>query len=189
MIFDISDVANPKRQVAVSGCPGWDKFLMNKAIGGGRYLAHNAAGHHIDWIDLEAKPLAKVCASTAKNCIFLSDGICRFSDDKALATRGDTYYFAAPGELDPPDGSLWPFKKFPPVPDGKKVQGIPRASGDGLVVLTDRIRRRVALYDFKDPENPKLLKFWKVSGNPDTAVFYKDKVIIPCGYQGVLMQK
>ncbi len=189
VIFDISDIKNPKRQVSVSGCPGWDKFLMDKAIGGGRYLAHNAAGHHIDWIDLEAKPLATVCASTSKNCIFLSDGICRFSDDKALVTRGDTYYFAKPGELDPPDGSLWAFKKFPPVPDAKKVQGIPRASGDGLVVLTDRIRRRVALYDFKDQENPKLLKFWNVSGNPDTAVFYNGKVLIPCGYQGVLLQK
>ena len=188
VIFDISDIANPKRQVSVAGSPGWDKFLMDKAIGGGRYLAHNAAGNNIYWIDLQASPAA-VCGNTKKNVIFLADGICRFSDDQALVTRGDTYYFAKPGELDPPDGSLWAFKKFPPVPDGKKVQGIPRASGDGLVVLTDRIRRRVALYDFKDPENPRLLKFWTVSGNPDTAVFYKDKVIIPCGYQGVLMQK
>ena len=69
------------------------------------------------------------------------------------------------------------------------MHGIPRASPDGLVVLTDRICRRVALYDFKDVHKPVLLKFWKVSGNPDTAVFFNGKVVIPCGYQGVLMQK
>ena len=188
VIFDISDIANPKRQVMVAGSPGWDKYLMDKAIGGGRFLAHNGVHDNIYWIDLQTSP-ASVFGKTKKNGISLADGICRFSDDKALVTKGDSYYFAKPGELDPEDGSLWAFKKFPPVPDGKKVQGIPRASGDGLVVLTDRIRRRVALYDFKDQENPKLLKFWSVSGNPDTAVFYEGKVVIPCGYQGVLMQK
>ena len=40
-----------------------------------------------------------------------------------------------------------------------------------------------------EPDVKFFLKFWKVSGNPDTAVFYKDKLIIPCGCQGVLMRK
>ena len=47
----------------------------------------------------------------------------------------------------------------------------------------------VALYDFADPEKPVLVKHWKVSGNPDIAQFHKGKVVIPCGHQGVLLQK
>lgn len=188
-IFDISDVRNPKRLVSVGGCPGWDKFLMDRAIGGGRYLANNTANSRIDWIDLKAKPSAKVCASATKNKISLSDGICRFSDDRALVTRRGGYRLIAPAEADPPGGALWQYSDLPPVPDVKKMHGIPRVSPDGLVVLTDRICRRVALYDFKDVHKPVLLKFWKVSGNPDTAVFCNGKVVIPCGYQGVLMQK
>ena len=45
------------------------------------------------------------------------------------------------------------------------------------------------LHDFADPEKPVLVKHWKVSGNPDIAQFHKGKVVIPCGHQGVLLQK
>jgi hypothetical protein len=41
--------------------------------------------------------------------------------------------------------------------------------------------------DFR--EKPVLVKHWKVSGNPDIAQFHKGKVVIPCGHQGVLLQK
>ena len=51
------------------------------------------------------------------------------------------------------------------------------------------MNRRAALYDFKDAHKPQLLNAWKFSGNPDLARFHNGKVIIPCGYQGVLMQK
>lgn len=184
-IYDVSNIAKPRQLAKVGGCPGWDKYLMDQAIGGGRYLANNGANSYLEWVDLQAKPHAKVCTKTDKNRIFLSNGICRFSDDKALATRGDEYLFLAPNEGDPADGSKWVGKKFP----GKSFNGIPRCNGKGLVALTCRIRRKVALFDFTDLEHPKQLKYWDVSGNPDYGTFYKDKLLIPCGHQGVLLQK
>ena len=87
--------------------------------------------------------------------------------------------------LDPPDGSEWPTKAFP----GAQMNGIPRASAGGKVVLTGRIRREIGLWDFKDAEQPKFLGHWKVSGNPDLAVFHDETFIVPCGHQGVIMQK
>ena len=168
----------------VSGCPGWDKYLMDQAIGGGRWLAFNAANSYLRWFDLSTPPPYKVI-STENNRISLSNGICRFSDDLALATCGDGYLFLKPGECDPADGSKWKTLKFP----GKRMNGIPRVSPEGLVVLTCRIRRTIGLWDFANPEKPKFLNQWTVSGNPDIAAFHKGKIIVPCGHQGVLMQK
>ena len=67
---------------------------------------------------------------------------------------------------------------------------IPRKDPNGTrVVKTCRINREVALYDFADADKPVLVKHWKVAGNPDIAQFHKGKVVIPCGHQGVLLQK
>ena len=123
---------------------------------------------------------------TKYNYISLSNGICRFDDSRALATKGAGYMFVAPNQGDPPDHSRWKVKPLP----GPQLSGIPRKDPNGTrVVKTCRINREVALYDFADPEKPQFLKHWKVSGNPDIAAFYKGKVIIPCGHQGVLLQK
>lgn len=96
------------------------------------------------------------------------------------------YALLAPNQGDPPDRSKWVVKDLP----GPKMNGIPRKDPAGTrVVKTCRINREVALYDFADPEKPVLVKHWKVSGNPDIAQFHKGKVVIPCGHQGVLLQK
>ena len=182
--FDVSDPKNPIRQCNVQGCPGWDKYLMDAPIGNGRYLAYNSAHTCIRWIDVAANP-AFVASMTDRNRITLSNGICRFSDDLALVTSNDGYLFLGPNEGDPVDGSLW---KAKPFPGAKRFRGIPRADGS-LVALTARITRQIALYDFSDRENPVQLGYWQVSGNPDLAVFWKGRMLIPCGYQGVLMQK
>ncbi len=145
---------------------------MDAPVGGGRWLAFNAANFCVRWIDLDAMPAVH---STVTNRISLSNGICRFSENKALATRGAEYLFLDPGQCDPADGSLWTTKKFP----GNGFSGIPRASEEGLVVLTSRIYRQIGLWDFKNPENPQFIKHWKVSGNPDLAVFHKGKIIVP----------
>lgn len=179
------DDLNAKSPLAmVGGCPGWDKYLMDAPIGKGRWLAYNSANSYLRWFDLDAKPVP-VVVSTVNNFISLSNGICRFSDDRAFATRGSEYLFLGPGECDPADGLQWKTKKFP----GAQMNGIPRVSPEGLVVLTERIRRRIGLWDFGDPENPKFLKQWTVSGNPDIAAFHKGKIVVPCGHQGVLLQR
>ena len=97
-----------------------------------------------------------------------------------------------PGEGDPADGSPWKFLKlpaaFPGEGRGDAINGIPRSDGQ-RVVFTSRIERRAALYDFTDAERPTLLNAWTFSGNPDIADFHAGKVVIPCGYAGVLLQK
>ena len=185
-LFDISDIAHPKDLFRFGNCPGWDKYMMDAPIGGGRYIAYSSAHNNITWIDLLAQPKPRVSTITKYNRVSGSNGICRFDDGRALVTKGAGYLFIGPNQGDPPDHSQWTERPLP----GPKQRGIPRKDPNGTrVVKTCRSNREVALYDFADPEDPLFLKHWKVSGNPDIAQFHKGKVIIPCGYQGVLLQK
>ena len=185
-LFDISNLAHPKDLFRFGTCPGWDKYMMDAPIGGGRYIAYNNAHKSIIWIDLQARPAPRVSTATKYNFIALSNGICKFSDDQALVTVNSGYALLAPSQGDPSDHSRWQVKDLP----GPKMNGIPRKDPNGTrVVKTCRINREVALYDFADPDKPVLVKHWKVSGNPDIAQFHKGKVVIPCGHQGVLLQK
>ncbi len=185
-LYDISEVARPKELFRFGTCPGWDKYMMDAPIGGGRYIAYNNAHTSVIWLDLLACPKPRRATATKYNFIGLDNGICRFSDDTALAAIRSNYAFLAPNQGDPADHSRWQTKPFP----GPKMGGIPRKDPNGTrVVKTCRIRREVALYDFADPEKPVFLKYWKVSGNPDIAAFCNGKVVIPCGHQGVLLQK
>jgi hypothetical protein len=185
-LFDISDLAHPKDLFRFGTCPGWDKYMMDAPIGGGRYIAYNNAHKSIAWFDLKARPEPRPATTTKYNFISLSNGLCKFSDDQALVTIKSGYALLAPNQGDPADHSRWQVKDLP----GPKMNGIPRKDPAGTrVVKTCRINREVALYDFADPERPVLVKHWKVSGNPDIAQFHKGKVIIPCGHQGVLLQK
>ncbi len=126
------------------------------------------------------------------NRLSLSNGICTFRDGLSIASSSGSYVLLRPGEGDPADGSKWKFFKLPSAFPGEgwrgAINGIPRSDGK-RVVFTSRIDRRAALYDFTDAEHPALLNAWKLSGNPDIADFHADKVVIPCGYAGVLLQK
>lgn len=174
-----------RAQASVGGCPGWDKYLMDRALNG--KIAYNVAHKNICWIDLVVSGGPCVTKSNPKNVLGLCDGICRFSDDLALATRGNAYFFMPPGVCDPPTGEVrWPVKPFPV----KGVRGIPRTSPDGRrVLLTCRIDRHATLLDFSAKDAPKVLKHWNLSGNPDIGAFCRGRAVIPCGYQGVLIEK
>ena len=190
-LYDIRALPKFRHVLQTGGCPGWDKYLADAAVDNGRYIAYSAANNSLKWIDLAAQPDPCVAVDTQVNRISLSNGICAFRDGLSLVSGSNRYTLLAPGEGDPADGGKWKFRPLPPAfPDEKDsaVSGIPRSDGR-RVAFTNRIKRRAALYDFEDAQNPRLLAAWKLSGNPDLAQFHKGKVVIPCGYQGVLLQK
>lgn len=183
-LVDMRDLSNLKPILKVAGCPGWDKYMADRPVGGGRWLGHNAANDHIDWIDLAASPRPAVARTQVQNRINLSSGICAFGD-RAFLTNGNRWRISAGGDIGPDNGNgTWTWTPFA----DKSIGGIPRADGT-RIVLCNRIRRTASLHDFSDPSHPKLLKKWTFSGNPDTPVFHRGRLLIPCGYQGVLMQK
>ena len=190
-LYDIRALPKFRHVLQTGGCPGWDKYLQDAAVDNGRTIAFSAANTSLKWIDLAAQPDPCVAVETKNNRISLSNGICAFRDGLSLVSGHNRYKLLAPREGDPADGGKWTYRRLPPAfPDEKEtaVSGIPRSDGR-LVAFTNRIKRRAALYDFEDAQHPRLLAAWKLSGNPDLAQFHNGKVVIPCGYQGVLLQK
>ena len=190
-LYDIGALPKFRYVLSTGGCPGWDKYLADAAVGDGRFVAYNAANTSLKWIDLDAVPGPKVAVETRTNRLSLSNGVCAFRDGLSIASGSGRYKLLAPGEGDPEDGGKWRYLPLPPAFPGDAntaVSGIPR-SDCRRVVFTSRIRRRAALYDFEDAQHPRLLGAWKFSGNPDLAQFHTGRVVIPCGYQGVLLQR
>ena len=74
--------------------------------------------------------------------------------------------------------------------DGVSVSGIPRFdSATKRLAVTSRIDRRFAVYDFADPSAPRPLFGAAISGEPGLAAFHEGKVVIPAGFQGLLLQR
>ena len=101
--------------------------------------------------------------------------------DRYLYTVGGKYQFVSP------DGSRTELRDLPSDGQGRRYSGIPRSDGR-LVAMTSRNTGKFAVYDFSDPDNPKLLRAYELSGNPDLAAFWRGRVIVPAGHQGLIME-
>lgn len=158
------------------GCQ-WNKYLADRAIGNAFPAHQNKLG--LKWPPLEGSggtaksdERGKVPAGNQGN------GICAFGD-KFLYTVGGGYQFVNP------DGTRGPVMKVP-HPGG--IGGIPRSDGR-IVVCTSRSKGEVRIWDFVNPEKPKLLREYKLSGRPDLAALYQGRALIPAGHQGLLMER
>ena len=189
-LYDISALPAFRHILHDGRTPGWHKYLQDRPVG--NYIAFSVAHQSLDWIDLAAEPDPVVSLRTKRNNLRLHCGICAFRDDLSLVSAPGGYVLLRPNEGDAPDGDgKWKIKPLPPAAPGsewKLNDGMPRSDGR-LVVFTNRIWRRGTLYDFSDMGNPVPLAAWKFSGTPDIAQFHKGRVVIPCGYQGVLLQR
>jgi hypothetical protein len=158
------------------GCQ-WNKYLADRAIGNAFPAHQNRLG--LKW------PLLEGCGGNARSdergkvrAGNQSNGICAFGN-RFLYTVGDDYQFVNP------DGTRSRVMKVP-HPGG--IGGIPRSDGR-IVVCTSRSRGGVRIWDFANPEKPKLLREYKLSGRPDLAALHQGKALIPAGHQGLLMER
>ena len=162
----------------------WDKYLPDALVGDRLAMLNPYSGHV--WCDFSG-PTPKAGARESRGVQPTGsqiNGICAFGD-RYLYTVDDCYQFVLP------DGSKTELRPLPPIPEFKKTKnprfaGIPRSDGR-LVALTNRSCARYAVYDFADPQNPKLLDAGELSGRPDLAAFWKGHVVIPAGHQGLLL--
>lgn len=164
----------------------WDKYLPDALVGDRLAILNPYSG--LVWCDFSGpEPKAGAREKRGEQPAGAQvNGICAFGD-RYLYTVDDRYQFVLP------DGSKTELRALPPVPEFQKTKrprftGIPRSDGR-LVALTNRSGARYAVYDFADPQNPKLLDAGEISGRPDLAAFWNGHVIIPAGHQGLLLSR
>ncbi|MGN0853825.1 MAG: hypothetical protein ACI4Q3_10695 [Kiritimatiellia bacterium] len=172
---------------SAGGCPGWDRYLADDVVGG-RWLAQSTSNTGFKWIDLGGEKPVESVVCRGFNRAGLNDGCCAFRNGKLLRTVRGRMVLLEPGQRPNADGSDW--KEIAALPKmTPSGTGQPVWDGGTKLALTARIEKRVGLYDVSDDRHPALVWTEAVSGNPDTALFWKGKVVVPCGHQGLLIEK
>ena len=90
------------------------------------------------------------------------------------------YIYSAKDILKPKEGIVLGDEDF---------RGIPAWDGGHQLSLTCRIRREIRKVDITEERSPRLLWTEKTVGYPETSIFWKGKLAVPCGYQGLLIEK
>ena len=172
---------------SAGGCPGWDRYLANDIVGG-RWLAQSTSNTGFKWIDLGGEKPVEAIVCCGYNRAGLNDGCIAFKDGKLLRMTHGEMVLLNPGQKPNADKSDWKGTvKIPKM--GRSGVGQPMWDGDTRLALTARIEKRIGCYDIADDKNPRLVWSESVPGNPDTALFWKGKIVVPCGYQGLLIEK
>ena len=193
--YRLADFADPAAlPVVLGGACSWDRYPADRATDGGEYpVPYPYVG--VAWMALgpDGPRIVRDAFGTEGTGVVLSpddggnavaktvtdqrNGVCRLGD-RFLCTVADGYVLLSP------DGTPSPRRLL--GPDGHR--GAPRTDGR-LVVITERSGRRATVWDFANPEEPRLLHDYHLSGNPDRGDFWRGRALIPAGHQGLLMER
>ena len=158
--------------------PGWDRYPAPECDSRGMLPAVRPY-QGIAWVNLNELPIKENKDGGFHPTLF--DGVCRYKGDNFITVdRGKFYIYNASqiGE-----------KKAPVATMDKRWRGFPVWDGAGRLALTLRIGGEIRMFDFTDEKEPKLLWMEKTSGYPETSIFWNGKLAVPCGYQGLLLEK
>ena len=184
--IDLSDLDEPSVAGRTSGTPRWDNFAADRIVDG--MYAISIANKHLEWWDFRGeRPV--LARRTGRNKLNLYNGVCAW-EDGFVCTSGAAVKTLRPGEGDAEtEDGRWTFTPLPPA-DGVSVSGIPRFDrATKRLAVTSRIDRRLAVYDFSDPSAPRPLFGAAISGEPGLAAFHGGKMVVPAGFQGLLLQR
>ncbi|MDH7571023.1 MAG: hypothetical protein QHJ73_15710, partial [Armatimonadota bacterium] len=177
-IVDISNPAAPRR-VLRDTHPG---LLYGDQIADGlvqqRYACAFWHSSGIYWYDLEA-PGGPALTGHLPGRLSMLDGVAPWGDRALVVTRGG-YVLLAPGEERPLE-TLPCFR-----PGNAALTGKPVIVGDRLY-LTQRASGRVTVVDIAHPEAPRVVEEFSVRGNPGRVALQGNLLLIPAGYEGVLV--
>ena len=161
-----------------SGCQ-WSKYPADCGVDGRYPVALTSRG--LAWLEMDATRIRIVSVPPRgrrpDHPIGQGNGVARLGE-RFICTAGAGYRIVSR------DGTE---SEWRPFANGGH-SGAPRTDGRH-VVLTSRASRIVSVWDFSDAENPRLLRRYALSGNPDLAALWNGKALIPAGHQGLLFEK
>jgi len=173
--FDVSDPSKIKFLASREGGPGWDKYVCDKADSKGWYprVRHSEA---IFWVNMNDDSVTQ--KKDAGIVPQLTDGVCLFKDDTFVTVvKKNLYVFSASQMEEKKEGVEGDFS------------GMPCWDGGDRIALTYRFGKQIRMVDMSNAKNPSTLWVEDTCGYPETATFWCGKLAVPCGYQGLLIEK
>ena len=168
------------------GCPGWDRYFSDELVGG-RYFAQSFANVGFSWIDVSAVPPKVTCSRV--NTSGLNGGCLAWKNDRLLLVSKGRFVYLRPGQPENPDGSRWQGVPMHQTDTPGPSDGQPAWDGGNILAVTARIRKEIWKLDMTDETAPKTLWGEKTVGHPELSVFHAGRLLVPCGYQGLLIEK
>lgn len=177
IILDIREFPKYKPVFHVGSFAGWDKYFAEK-ISADKQLIALIPNKGVKWIDLSSDGPREVCYDT-KNAPTLMSGVSHYKNGNGIVCIKRQLRILEAGRKyeEPAPGVTGDF------------EGAPLWDGGNLLSLNTRIKRQIRLVDVTDDSAPKLLFKENTEGNPEIPTFFKGKLLVPCGYQGLLLQK
>ena len=176
--IDVTDLSNLKCKAYLGSGPGWDKYLADKADSRGWFPAtRHRVG--ICWINLNEEKMKETIDKGLN--VSLADGVCAFRYDSFLTCTNGRVYIYSSKYINTGAKS--------PEPGKKEFYGMPTWDGGRNLALTRRLNKEISLADVPEDYPPLLLWSESTTGYPETPIFWKKKLLVPCGYQGLLIQK
>ena len=172
--LDVSELPEIRFLGHVGFGPGWDKYPSNKADSKGWYpsVKHRTG---IMWLDLKAEKLKQIKDDSIKPS--LTSGVCLFRNDTFLTcVAGTIYTFSS---------DMTTTKHIV----GNGIAGTPVWDDADKVALTYRMKKKITMLEYKEGDEPRVLWTEETSGYPETSIFWNGKLAVPCGYQGLLIEK
>ena len=172
--LDMRDFPEIKYVAKIGDNPGWDRFCSDAPDTKGMYPAIRPY-QGIYWVDLNKRPLVESFDDRFRPTLF--DGVCRYKGDSFVTVVKGKIYVYSSGKTE---------EVFDMEED---FRGIPAWDGSDRLSFTCRVRGEIRMFDMSGGGEPRLLWIEKTDGYPETPVFWKGKLAVPCGYQGLLIEK
>ena len=182
----------------VGKAPGldWIKPFANELVGG-KWLGYAETHRFFKWYDMSgAAPVLldtedkSLTGPIQKRPNYIKTQSCctPFSEDRILVANSDRFFLLNPAQDRNADGTPWPTFKYANV-DKPWPKGLCAWDGATRVALAANQGRTVQMADFADPYKPNLLWCEETKGYPESPVFHEGRLLVPCGYQGLLVEK
>ena len=160
----------------------YNRYIAEKACPNGLFAYATRSG--MVWIDLSdgaGVPEPVVCKNLKNS---LTEGVTIFKDGKILLTRNEGHHKRYLCTMEPGASALSEKSGY-----DKAFNGIPRWEGGDVVLISNFINKSIAKVDVSDFSNPEVLFLETIEAYPEPGLFWKGKAVVPCGYQGLLIEK
>jgi hypothetical protein len=136
----------------------------------------------LHWYDLRKNGGPAFSGDNFPGRIGSPNGLIAFQDKTLATTRGG--YLLLERSEDRPLNDI----ELKAVGDSQHHLGTPTIFGD-LLIAAHRPTGRITLADITSPGAPKLIHHFETAGNPGRIHLRRDSLVIPDGYEGLLVMK
>ena len=155
----------------------YNRYISDKASTEGKLVYATRSG--LVWVDLSSTSSvpSPVVNEDLKNN--LTEGATLYRNNQFLLTRSQTLCTIAPG------GS----EILQTSEANNAFTGIPRWESGYDVLVCNFVNRFVSKIDTRNFASPSLEFTESTIGYPEPGIFWNGKCVVPCGYQGLLVEK